>query len=105
MEPKLLNMNEMGIENILLENDAWKTPANEEQNPEHQLMWFETMLLNQKKDNGDDDLNDDDDYYNNDEEEDNPYDIEPTDKDIVEDDFPLNPEEDIFDDEDDIPYN
>ena len=57
---------------------------------------------------GDDDIEDDDDHYNEEkeEEEENPFDKEPTDKDIVEEDIPLiDPEEDIFDDDEEVPYN
>ncbi len=60
-----------------------------------------------KNDDEDDDVEEDDDYYNGEEEEDeNPFDKEPTDKDIVEEDNPLvDPEEDMFDDDEEVPYN
>ena len=60
-----------------------------------------------KNDDEDDDVEDDDDYYNGEEEEDeNPFDKEPTDKDIVEEDNPLvDPEEDTFGDDEEVPYN
>jgi len=60
-----------------------------------------------KNDDEDDEKEDDDDYYNEEKEEDeNPFDKEPTDKDIVEEDIPVvDPEEDIFDDDEEVPYN
>lgn len=60
-----------------------------------------------KNNDEDDDVDDDDDYYNDEEEEEkNPFDKEPTEKDIVEEDIPLvDPEEDIFDDDEEVPYN
>ncbi|MEE9450305.1 MAG: hypothetical protein V3V72_09675 [Ignavibacteriaceae bacterium] len=60
-----------------------------------------------KNDDEDDDIEKDDDYYNEEEEEDeNPFDKEPTDKDIVEGDIPgIDPEKDIFDDDEEVPYN
>jgi hypothetical protein len=57
-------------------------------------------------DEEDEEIDEDDDYY--DEEEDrreNPFDKEPTDKDIIEEEFPVDPEEDLFDDDDEAPYN
>ncbi len=60
-----------------------------------------------KNDDEDDDVEEDDDYYNDEEEEEkNPFDKEPTEKDIVEEDIPLvDPEEDMFDDDEEVPYN
>ena len=60
-----------------------------------------------KNDDEDNEKEDDDDYYNEEKEEDeNPFDKEPTDKDIVEGDIPLvDPEEDMFDDDEEVPYN
>jgi hypothetical protein len=55
----------------------------------------------------DDDPNDDDDFYKEeDEDKDNPFDKEPSEKDIVDEDFPLGiPEEDLIDDDEEVPYN
>jgi len=67
--------------------------------------------LNAAKDKNDDDdddeKEDDDDYYNEEEEEDeNPFDKEPTDKDLIEEDLPIvDPEKDILDDDEEVPYN
>ena len=60
-----------------------------------------------KSDDEDDEKEDDDDYYNDEEEEEeNPFDKEPTDKDIVEEDIPIvDPEEDLIDDDEEVPYN
>jgi len=62
---------------------------------------------NNKEDDENNEKEDDDDYYNDEEEEDeNPFDKEPTDKDIVEEDLPIvDPEEDIFDNDEEVPYN
>ena len=57
-----------------------------------------------KKDDENEEI--DDDFNNEEEEEENPFEIEPTDKDIIENDFPTdNPEDDLLDDEEEIPYN
>lgn len=62
-----------------------------------------TILSSKKK--KDDEDNDEDDFYNKEEEEENPFDKEPTEKDIIDGDIPLiNPEDDLLDDEDEIPY-
>ena len=65
------------------------------------------FILSPRDDDGDDDINDDDDYYHEeDEDKDNPFDKEPTDKDIVDEDFPLGiPEDDLIDDDEEVPYN
>lgn len=62
------------------------------------------IAASRKKNADDDDL--DDDFDDEEDDEDYPLEIEPTEKDIFEDDFPLdNPEEDLLDDDDEIPYN
>ena len=65
------------------------------------------FTLSPGDDEDEDDFNDDDDYYNEeDEDKDNPFDREPTDKDIVDEDFPLGiPEDDLIDDDEEVPYN
>ncbi len=65
------------------------------------------VTLSPRDDDEDDDINDDDDYYNEeDEDKDNPFDKEPTEKDIVDEDFPLGmPEDDLIDDDEEFPYN
>ena len=54
-----------------------------------------------------DDFNDDDDYYNNDDEDDeNPFEREPDEDELIDDVLPLDdPEDDLTDDDDEIPYN
>ena len=54
-----------------------------------------------------DDFNDDDDYYNNDDEDDeNPFEREPDEYELIDDVLPLDdPEDDLTDDDDEIPYN
>ncbi|RKZ00180.1 MAG: hypothetical protein DRQ13_00955 [Ignavibacteriae bacterium] len=50
--------------------------------------------------------NNKEDDENNEKEDENPFDKEPTDKDIVEEDLPIvDPEEDIFDNDEEVPYN
>ena len=54
-----------------------------------------------KKDEDDeDDFDEEDDYYEEEEEDENPFDVEPSEDDLVDDDFP-DEEDDMFDDEDD----
>ena len=56
-----------------------------------------------KKDEDEDDDYDDeekDDYYEEEEEDENPFDIEPSEGDLVDDEFP-DDDDDLFDDEDD----
>lgn len=69
----------------------------------------EDYVLNTAKNKNDDDdeKEEDDDYYDEEEDKDeNPFDREPTDKDIADEDVPLiDPEEDLFDDDEEIPYN
>jgi len=54
-----------------------------------------------KKKKDDDDFDDEekDDFFEEEEEDENPFDIEPTEDDLVEDEFP-DDEDDLFDDED-----
>ncbi len=82
-------------------NDEWMFPPAKDDYSLHAA---------KNKDNDDDDddeKEEDDDYYNEEKEEDeNPFDKEPTDKDIVEEDIPVvDPEEDLFDDDEEVPYN
>jgi hypothetical protein len=62
--------------------------------------------VNPRDDEDDDDPDDDDFYKEEDEDKENPFDREPTDKDIKDEDFPLGiPEDDLIDDDEEIPYN
>ena len=70
------------------------------------------FLASKKKDDDEDNDADDDDFIDDEEEEvveENPFDKEPTEQDIIENDIPLiNPEDDLLDDDDDddeVPYN
>lgn len=65
------------------------------------------VAANLKDEEEDDDIDDDDDYYKEDEEDkENPFEREPTDKEIKDEDFPLgNPEDDLIDDDDEVPYD
>ena len=62
---------------------------------------------NKDKEDEEDETDDDDDYYHEDDEEkENPFDREPTDKEIDDSDIPIvNPEDDLLDDEEEIPLN
>lgn len=64
------------------------------------------VAANLKDEEEDDDIDDDDDdYYKEDEEDkENPFEREPTDTEIKDEDFPLvNPEDDLIDDDDEVP--
>ena len=66
------------------------------------------FAVSPRDDEDDDDPDDDDDFYNEeDEDKENPFEREPTDKEIVDEDFPIGiPEDDLIDDDDDeVPYN
>ena len=48
----------------------------------------------------------DDDFIEDEEVEENPFDKEPTEKDIIENDIPIiDPEAELIDDDDEVPYN
>jgi hypothetical protein len=66
------------------------------------------FLASKKKDDDEDNDADDDDFIDDEEEvvEENPFDKEPTEQEIIENDIPLiDPEDDLLDDDEEIPYN
>ena len=67
----------------------------------------EFVISTEKNKDEEDETDDDDDYYHEeDEEKENPFDREPTDKEIDDSDIPIvNPEDDLLDDEEEIPLN
>ena len=67
----------------------------------------EFVISAAKNKDEEDETDDDDDYYHEeDEEKENPFDREPTDKEINDSDIPIvNPEDDLLDDEEEIPPN
>jgi len=67
----------------------------------------EFVISAAKNKDEEDETDDDDDYYHEEnEEKENPFDREPTDKEIDDSDIPIvNPEEDLLDDEEEIPPN
>ena len=67
----------------------------------------EFLINAAKKRDEEDETDDDDDFYHEeDEEKQNPFDREPTEKDINDDDIPIvNPEDDLLDDEEEIPFS
>ena len=66
---------------------------------------FAVLALN-KKDEEEDNDTDDDDTFEEEEVEENPFDKEPTENDIIEDDIPLfDPEDELLDDDDEFSYN
>ena len=67
---------------------------------------FAVLASNKKDDDEDNGADDDDDNLEDEEVEENPFDKEPTENDIIEDDIPLfDPEDELLDDDDEIPYN
>jgi hypothetical protein len=65
-----------------------------------------SVLASNKKEDEENNGEDDDDFIEEEEVEENPFDIEPTEKDIIENDIPLiDPEDDLSDDDEEIPYN
>jgi hypothetical protein len=82
-----------------------------EMNSDEKRKFYEMQILNapKKRDEDDEDDFDDedeDDFYNEeDEDEENPFEKEPEEDDL-EEDYPMaDPEEDLFDDEEEAPYN
>ena len=69
--------------------------------------FLNVLSVSPRDEEDDEDPDDDDDFYNEeDEDKENPFDREPTDKDIVDEDFPLGmPEDDLIGDDEEIPYN
>lgn len=67
----------------------------------------EFVISAAKNKDEEDESDDDDDYYHEeDEENENPFDREPTDKEIDNSDIPIvNPEDDLLEDEEEIPPN
>ena len=64
------------------------------------------VLTSKEKD--EEDVNDaeDDDFIEEEEEGENPFDKEPTEQDLIENDVPvIDPEDDLLDDDDEVPYN
>jgi hypothetical protein len=105
LENSQMNIEELNLLSILWTgkqtdtNDEWIFPPAKDDYILH--------AAKNKDNDEDDEKEEDDDYYNDEEEEDeNPFDKEPTDKDIVEGDIPLvDPEEDMFDNDEEVPYN
>jgi hypothetical protein len=67
----------------------------------------EFVISAAKNKDEEDETDDDDDFYHEeDEEKENPFDREPTNKEIDDSDIPIvNPEDDFLDDEEEIPLN
>jgi hypothetical protein len=64
------------------------------------------VLASHDEDDDEDNDADDDDTFEEEEVEENPFDKEPTEKDIIENDIPIiNPEVELIDDDDEVPYN
>jgi hypothetical protein len=87
-------------ENEILMEEVYSFELIENDDPEF------AVLTSNKKDDEDDNDPDHDDFIEEEEVEENPFDKEPTEKDIIENDIPLiDPEDELLDDEDEIPYN
>jgi len=68
---------------------------------------FKFIVLGSKE-KDDEEVNDaeDDDFIEGEEEGENPFDKEPTEQDLIENDVPvIDPEDDLLDDDDEVPYN
>jgi hypothetical protein len=64
------------------------------------------VLASHDEDDEEDNDADDDDFIEEEEVEENPFDKEPTEKDIIENDIPIiDPEAELIDDDDEVPYN
>ena len=89
------------------EMNLLQTPIEEDANIRKLRDDPEFVISAAKNKDEDDESDDDDDYYNEDDEEkENPFDREPTDKEIDDSDIPIvNPEDDLLDDEEEIPLN
>jgi len=67
---------------------------------------FAVLASKKKDDEEDNDSDEDDDFIEEEDEEENPFEKEPTEQDLIENDIPLiDPEDDLLDDDDDVPYN
>jgi hypothetical protein len=79
----------------------------EEKIKEVQLMDYDQLAFVVLSSKEKDDENDIDDDINDDEDEgESPYEKEPSDKDIFDNDIPIvDPEDDLIDDDEEIPYN
>ena len=84
-----------------------QTPIEEDTNIRRLSDDIEFVISAAKNKDEEDETDDDDDYYHEeDEEKENPFDREPTDKEIDDSDIPIvNPEDDLLDDEEEIPLN
>jgi len=67
---------------------------------------FTVLASKMKDDEEDNNANDDDLIEDEEEEEENPFDKEPTEQDIIENEIPIiDPEDDLLDDDEEVPYN
>jgi len=88
------------------ENEAKGNPADFNMISRQLKLECDQYTLNaaKKKKKGEDDEDDfdeeEDDYYEKEEEEENPFDVEPSEDDLIDDEFP-DDEDDLFDDEED----
>jgi len=87
------------------ENERLMSGCNEPELIKNDDIVFAVFSSKKKNDEEDNDA-DDDDFIEEEEEKENPFDKEPTEKDIIENDIPLiDPEDDLLDDDEEIPYN
>jgi hypothetical protein len=97
-------MNRSEPENIIKPTTKFSEDDRNETTGLHAINRSEYLFAPKPSD--DDEFEDDDDGYYNEEEEENPFEKEPEEDDLSDDDFPLaDPENDLFDDDDDVPYN
>ncbi len=111
MKQKFLQDEKMDLLSDDLKNDSIENVIYEPVNSNVNSYDIINKINASKKKNNDDNDEDIDDDLNDDDEEEkeeieNPFDREPTDKEIIENDLPFeNPEDDLLDDEKEIPYN
>lgn len=67
---------------------------------------FKFAVFASKKKDDEEDNDSDDDSIEEKEDDENPFEKEPTEQDLIENDIPLiDPEDDLLDDDDEVPYN
>ena len=110
MEKGLMRKEELNKENSSNEIFLFNS-GNEQDQEKRDHNRYDIQLLSTAKryDDDDDELDDEeDDFYNEEEEEeeDNPFEKEPEEDDLADEDYPMaDPEEDLLDDDEDVPYN
>ena len=108
MEKGLMRKEELKKENS--DNEIFLfNSMNEQEHEKRDHNSYDMQLLNAAKKSDDDDEgadDDEDDFYNEEEDEENPFEKEPDEDDLADEDYPMaDPEEDLLDEDEDVPYN